>query len=346
MRPILKRSGMAAALMVITLPLAAHHGNLAIFDVDRNITLQGVVTKFEWTNPHVYIQLETENDAEEGVVWIIQASSTGFLSKLGWSPRSLAPGDQVIVAAHPTKNSDRQTALADSVLKEDGTLLSIRGQSADRALASAELIVADPPTPIVANDLSGRWLTRWDSDVASQFNQPETSWVLTDKGIAGVESYDGSVNPAKDCIAEPVPHVMIWQNLTSIKIGREVTLIRRERSADRTVYMNTDSHDGAPYTILGHSIGWWEDDVLVVDTARFADHRRGNAWGLPSGQKKHLVERFELSPDRTSLNYTFRLEDPEYLAESVTGTLELIYRPDLPMVDEPCDPVSARRYLE
>ena len=60
MRPILKRSGMAAALMVITLPLTAHHGNLAIFDVERNITLQGVVTKFEWTNPHVYIQLETE----------------------------------------------------------------------------------------------------------------------------------------------------------------------------------------------------------------------------------------------------------------------------------------------
>ncbi len=348
MRPILKRSGMAAALMVITLPLAAHHGNLAIFDVDRNITLQGVVTKFEWANPHVYIQLETENDAEEGVMWVIEASSAIVLTRLGWSRRSLAPGDQVIVAAHPPKNPDRQTALADSVLKEDGTFLRIRSESRDdvRALAEAELVVVDPPTPIVANDLSGRWLTRWDSDVASQFNQPETSWVLTDKGIASVESYDGSVNPAKDCIAEPVPQLMIWQNLTSIKIGREVTLIRRERSADRTVYMSADSHDGAPYTVLGHSIGWWEDDVLVVDTAHFADHRRGNGGGLPSGREKHLVERFELSPDRTSLNYTFRLEDPEYLAESVTGTLELIYRPDLSMETEPCDPVSARRYLE
>ncbi len=203
MRPILKRSGMAAALMVITLPLAAHHGNLAIFDVDRNITLQGVVTKFEWTNPHVYIQLETENDAEEGVVWVIQASSTGFLSKLGWSPRSLAPGDQVIVAAHPTKNSDRQTALADSVLKEDGTLLSIRSETRDedRAPADVELIVVDLPTPIVANDLSGRWLTRWDPDVGSQTLRPQTSWVLTDKGIAGVESYVVSVIQAKYCIS-------------------------------------------------------------------------------------------------------------------------------------------------
>ncbi len=348
MRPILKRSGMAAALMVITLPLTAHHGNLAVFDVERNITLQGVVTKFEWTNPHVYIQLETEKDAEEGVVWVIEASAVAQLTRLGWSRRSLAPGDQVIVAAHPSKNPDRQTALADSVLKEDGTLLSIRSETRDedRAPADVELIVVDLPTPIVANDLSGRWLTRWDPDVGSQTLRPQTSWALTDKGIAGVESYDGSVNPARDCIAEPVPYHMIWPYLTNIEIDREVTLIRRERSADRTVYMNADSHDGAPYNNLGHSIGWWEDDVLVVDTAHFADHRRGNGGGLPSGREKHLVERFELSPDRTSLNYTFRLEDPEYLAESVTGTLELIYRPDLPMETEPCDPVSARRYLE
>ena len=209
-----------------------------------------------------------------------------------------------------------------------------------------ELIVVDPPTPIVANDLSGRWLTRWDPDVGSQLLRPQTSWVLTDKGIAGVESYDGSDNPYKDCIGQPVPFQMIWPYLTSIEIDREVSLIRRESSADRTVYMNTDSHDGAPHTNLGHSIGWWEDDVLVVDTAQFADHRTGNGMRLPSGREKHLVERFKLSPDRTSLNYTFRLEDPEYLAESVTGTLELIYRPDLPMVAESCDPVSARRYLE
>jgi len=339
---------MAAALLIITLPLAAHHGNFAIYDVGRDFTLQGVVTKFEWANPHVYIQLETENDAEEGVVWIIEASSANTLTRLGWSPRSLAPGDQVIVAAHPPRNPDRQRALADSVLKEDGTFLSIRSESRDDVgvLAEVELVVVDPSTPIVANDLSGRWLTRWDPDVGSQTLRPQTSWVLTDKGIAGVEGYDDSDNPYKDCIGQPVPFQMIWVYLTSIEIGEEVTLIRRESSADRTVYMNANSHDGVPYTNLGHSIGWWEDDVLVVDTAHFADHRTGNGWKLPSGQEKHLVERFELSPDRTSLNYTFRLEDPEYLAESVTGTLELIYRPDLPMVDEPCDPVSARRYLE
>jgi hypothetical protein len=66
---------------------------------------------------------------------------------------------------------------------------------------------------------------------------------------------------------------------------------------------------------------------------------------LASGQQKHLIERFELSPDHTTMQYAYWLEDPEYLAEPTTGELELVYRPDRPFVSEPCDLESARRHL-
>ena len=62
--------------------------------------------------------------------------------------------------------------------------------------------------------------------------------------------------------------------------------------------------------------------TLVIDTAHFAEHRRGNSvGGLASSREKHLMERLRLGDDKTYLSYTFRLEDPEYLAEPVTGTL-------------------------
>ena len=54
-------------------------------------------------------------------------------------------------------------------------------------------------------------------------------------------------------------------------------------------------------TNQGHSIGFWEGEVLVVDTALFADYRSGSLDGVPSGAAKHVVERYSLSPDRTQL---------------------------------------------
>jgi hypothetical protein len=60
----------------------------------------------------------------------------------------------------------------------------------------------------------------------------------------------------------------------------------------------------------------------------------------------YLVERFELSSDRTTLTYRFRLEDPEYLAAPFEGSAIWDHRPDLPYVAERCDLENARRYLE
>ncbi len=54
MKLILRRSGLAAALFLITLPVAAHHSR-AIYDQQRIVTIEGVVTKYEWANPHVYL---------------------------------------------------------------------------------------------------------------------------------------------------------------------------------------------------------------------------------------------------------------------------------------------------
>ena len=110
--------------------------------------------------------------------------------------------------------------------------------------------------------------------------------------------------------------------------------------------MNQASHEGAANSDQGHSIGHWENGALVVDTTHFTPHRRGLAiGGLPSGENKHLVEEFELSADRTTLSYSFRLEDEEFLAEPVSGELTLVYRPDLPFLNVACDLESAGRHL-
>jgi hypothetical protein len=114
----------------------------------------------------------------------------------------------------------------------------------------------------------------------------------------------------------------------------------------RVVHLDLQAHpsDVEP-SLLGHSIGHWEGDTLVVDTTAFAAHPEGFGFGLPSSARKHLVERFSLSADHRSLVYETTAEDPETLMTPTKFTARLPYRPDLKPSGTPCDLTAAQRYL-
>lgn len=74
----------------------------------------------------------------------------------------------------------------------------------------------------------------------------------------------------------------------------------------------------------------------------------GIGFGVPSGAGKHLVERLALAADRRHIDYSFTLEDPEYLAEPVSFSSVWEHHPELSISSdaEPCDPEIAARFLE
>jgi hypothetical protein len=114
------------------------------------------------------------------------------------------------------------------------------------------------------------------------------------------------------------------------------------------VYLDQESHDGAVESIQGHSIGHWEGNALVIDTTHFTPLRAIMPHiGLPSGPGRHLTERLELNESGTHLNYSFELEDSEFLTGTMTVSgIELAYRPDLQYDAVPCDLENARRFSE
>jgi len=335
MRRILKRSGGAAALFLITLPVAAHHSR-AMYDRESIVTIEGVVTKYEWTNPHVYLYVEAQTDSGDAVLWALESNVTTIMRRRGWSGDTFVPGDRVTVRGNPVRDSTRKMALVASVEKAGVTYFDNDGLAAGLA--------ASDPSPARAVGLSGIWEVPY-TPLVGQFSDP-SSWPLTTKGAEAVESYvDRTMNPQLQCTARTAPWLMIFTGVQKIEVGDRLILIRTEYdTVERTVHMDLASHDGAAVTHQGHSIGWWEDEVLVVDTTLFADHRSGSARGIRSGAQKHLVERFELNPDRTGLIYRFELEDPEYLAAPVTGELQSAHRPDLEFFPIACDLETARRF--
>lgn len=93
-----------AGALVIARPAAAHH-SFTMFDTSRQVTLTGSVTSFEWTNPHVYIEVDVPG--ETGVKhWSIELGSPSILRNSGWKHDTLKAGDKVTLIINPLKNGN------------------------------------------------------------------------------------------------------------------------------------------------------------------------------------------------------------------------------------------------
>jgi hypothetical protein len=114
---------------------------------------------------------------------------------------------------------------------------------------------------------------------------------------------------------------------------------------ERVVHLDQTTHPaGLAPSLMGHSIGRWEGETLVIDTVAFAPHALGTMF-YASGPDKRLVERLTLTPDRRQLQYVFTLEDPATLSAPVSYTATWDHRPDLTLSGEVCDPDVARHAL-
>jgi hypothetical protein len=95
--------GLAASVM----PLLAHHSVPAQYDVSKTITIQGVVTKIEWTNPHAHFWVEVRNDDGTVSDWKMEPPSPNALTIDNVKRDFIKQGDQVAVNLWPAKNWSR-----------------------------------------------------------------------------------------------------------------------------------------------------------------------------------------------------------------------------------------------
>lgn len=111
---------------VIANKATAHH-SFAPYDADVQIVLKGTVTHYQWTNPHVYIELDAP-DAESGETrrWLIECANPGILNRVGWKWNMVKEGDEIAVIVSPLLNGD-PGALLKAIRLPDGSEYSNGG---------------------------------------------------------------------------------------------------------------------------------------------------------------------------------------------------------------------------
>jgi hypothetical protein len=97
-----------AAGLVAAGAALAHH-SFAMFDSEHQIKLSGTVKHFQWTNPHVYIELDARNVKDESGApqhYTIECASPGILNRVGWRFNMVKPGDAITVIIAPLRTGE------------------------------------------------------------------------------------------------------------------------------------------------------------------------------------------------------------------------------------------------
>jgi hypothetical protein len=113
-----------ATALLATASAQAHH-SFAMFDHDHQIKISGTVTHFQWTNPHVYIDLDSANDRGELKHYTIECANPGILDRIGWKFNMIKAGDKITTIIAPLRTGEaggllKQVTLADGRKFENG----------------------------------------------------------------------------------------------------------------------------------------------------------------------------------------------------------------------------------
>jgi hypothetical protein len=128
--------GVFVVVLALAVPVTAHH-SFAMFDTAKPVTIIGVVSAFEWTNPHAYIELDVA-DAKGAVThWSIELGSTSILMRAGWKYNTLKKGDTVTALVSPLRTGAPGSLLNRLTLADGRVLLNGPGGAAATPVAPA-----------------------------------------------------------------------------------------------------------------------------------------------------------------------------------------------------------------
>jgi hypothetical protein len=91
-------------LLLTATPVVGHHSFMGEFDLNKPVTLKGVITKIEWVNPHALFYMDVTDEKAALKTWTLESACPNALKRRGWTRTSVKPGDSVVVEGYRAKS--------------------------------------------------------------------------------------------------------------------------------------------------------------------------------------------------------------------------------------------------
>ncbi len=327
----LRKAIAVSVLAVIPAAASAHHSHSNL-NRDDIRTYTGVVTKYGWTMPHVYMKVEGPDGVGNLVEYSIEMGNPSSMARNGWDRNTFAKGDRITWEGAHDRNEARHYTGLKWAERADGTRIGNVGETTPEVKPS--------------DDFAGLW-RRSDPGGFKPHYRPPEGWPLNAKGQALVESFSEHENPIIECVNPGPPKSMLLPYPLEIRRPDDKTIvIERELMEElRYIHLDRDRPPGEP-SRMGHSVGWMESEVLVVETTNFLADRWGSHTGIDSSDQKRLVERFTMSNGGMNMQAEITITDPVYLSEPVTFMHHWRKIADRDVVQAPCTLESSALYKE
>jgi hypothetical protein len=358
--------------LTATCPVAEAHHGFGTFDMNREIEITGTVTDLAFVNPHSWLYLDVTQDGAV-VPFRCEMRSATTLRRSGWSTDMFPVGEEVTITGSPDRN-DPAACYVSTVIFDDGSTIDRYGQRTPPVEAATtprepRLTNGDPniagewgAEQLVMSDPRGVGGSLVPLSQAGRLNEPQAgrevsgrdgvvpsiaadaaqrlfigSVAMTEAGTAALAASRDQANPAMRC--QPISILMDWSYDSPVnritQTADTITLEYGKFDYTRMVHLDQTAHPATlEPSLTGHSIGRWENDVLIVDTVGV---RAGSLTrGLINSEALHLTERFSLDPESMALTREFVAEDPLYYAEPYIGA-DVVYPSNVPYEPSPCD---------
>lgn len=300
-----------------------HHSVSAYFDTSQVMEVQGELTEVRWRNPHIGFTMIVRDENGQETSWEISGTSLSHLGRLGLTADMFTLGEIVTFAGSPSRRPI-PALQATNLLKADGEEIALNTTGRRHWTAGTDERLRITPAGVAARDdgdTPDRSLFRvWSTPTRGIDRDPiyESSYPLTTEARAAQAAWNPLTdNPVINCVGKGMPSIMSPPYPMEFSDRGDVIVYRQEEfDSVRTIHMDPTTAPAPEPSNMGHSVGHWEGETLVVNTV-LSTWPWFDGQGIPISAAAEYEERFTVSVDGKRLNYTILVTDPTTFTEPV-----------------------------
>jgi hypothetical protein len=113
-----------AAVVLSSPALSAHHGRGASFDMNKQVTLKGTVSRVDWRNPHVVIHMDVKDAGGPVVTWAFENAGVSQMAQAGYNRNTLKVGQEITAVVNPAANGSPVAIVVKVILADGSEIMS------------------------------------------------------------------------------------------------------------------------------------------------------------------------------------------------------------------------------